>query len=740
MKNLVIVESPAKAKTIEKILGKNYKVVASFGHVRDLPKSNLGVDVEHDFEPKYIIPTKAKKTIKMLKEQFKKSDSIFLATDLDREGEAIAWHIVEAIKPSKKQVVKRVVFPSITKLAVEKGMQEAREINLDLVDAQQARRVLDRLVGYKLSPLLWRKIFKGLSAGRVQSVALRLVVEREREIQAFKPEEYWTVEANFLKDGAKDVFRSKLLQVNDADFLPINEQEAKEKEKLMQGATYLVDKLEAKDKKRNPYAPFITSTLQQEAYRRLRFSAKKTMMLAQKLYEGVEISGEQVGLITYMRTDSYNISPEGIKEIRKVITKICGQVYLPDKPILIKKKSKMAQEAHEAIRATYPGRLPKDVKQFLDNDLYRLYELIWKRTIASQMVAAVFDLTVLDIVGKNKNDKFLFRSNGVVMKFDGFLKIWDYAGAVGEDVVLPVLTESDKLNLNDLFIEQHFTKPPARYSEATLVKELEKNGVGRPSTYASIMSTIQSRGYVQKEEGRFVPQEVGFLVNDFLVENFQKIVDAKFTAKMEEDLDKIALGKNKWVPVIRDFYLPFEKEIEEKDKTISKKAVLEQPEVEELCPKCGKKLLLKMSRFGKFFACSGFPDCKYTKPAGTSKEEEEMVNKAEPCEKCGSAMILKKGRFGSFLACSKYPECKNIRSLGNEQAVDCPKCKDGKLQKRRSKRGRIFWGCNNYPKCDMAVWNEPTDQKCEKCGFVLTKNKAGNLVCEKCQKKDKKKE
>lgn len=736
MNNLIIVESPAKAKTIEKILGKGYKVVASFGHIRDLPKSKLGVDVDNDFEPKYVIPTKARKTVTNLKSMFKNADNVYLATDLDREGEAIAWHIVEAVKPPKSLNIKRVVYPSITKNEVLAGMKNPRDINYDLVDAQQARRVLDRLVGYKLSPLLWKKIFKGLSAGRVQSVALRLIVEREREIQKFKPEEYWSVEADFAKD--KNIFRGKLWQVNGAEFSPKSKQDVDGLDEILEKLDYQVLKVDAKDKKRSPLPPFITSTLQQEAYKKLRFSAKKTMMLAQKLYEGVDIAGEQTGLITYMRTDSFNITPEAIDKIREVIVNDYGQKYLPEKSVAYKKKSKLAQEAHEAVRVTYPEKRPEMMSSFLDKDMLKLYELIWRRTVASQMNPALFKATVVDIDGTDKKNNYYFRANGILMQFSGFLAVWNYPGSIGDDVVLPELTTGDNLDLEELYIEQHFTKPPARYSEATLVKELEKNGVGRPSTYASIMSTIQNRNYVEKQERKFVPQEVGFLVNDFLVEHFPNIVDIGFTAGMEADLDQVAEGNKKWKPLIKDFYDDFEKEIKTKEQSIEKSAAVADEKTSEKCPKCGKDLMLKMSRFGRFYACSGFPDCKFTKPAGTSEEEERIIKEAEPCEKCGGQMVLKKGRFGSFLACGNYPSCKNIRALDDGQSMECPVCKKGRLTKRRSKRGRIFYGCSQYPKCDVAVWNEPTEDKCDVCGFIITKNKAGVLSCERCAKKNKK--
>lgn len=739
MKNLVIVESPAKAKTIERILGKDFKVVASFGHVRDLPKNNLGVETETDFKPQYVVPTKAKKTVSMLKSMMSKVDNVYLATDLDREGEAIAWHIVQAAKPKKGITVRRVVFPAITKNAVENGMANTRLINMDLVDAQQARRVLDRLVGYKLSPLLWKKIFKGLSAGRVQSVALRLIVDREREIEAFKSEEYWTVEADFAQKKKSSIFRGKLIRVDDKNFEPTNEKEAKLFEEYLQDAQYEVEKIVSKQKNRNPMAPFITSTLQQEAYKKLGFSAKKTMMLAQKLYEGVDIGGKHMGLITYMRTDSHNLSLEAIEAIRKVIVENYGKKSLPAKPVVYKKKSKLAQEAHEAIRVTYPNKYPDKIKSSLENDMWRLYELIWKRTVACQMMPATFDTTQIDILGKKEKKNFWFRTNGIRIIFKGFLEVWDYPGSQGEDVLLPNLKEKEVLDMKELFFDQHFTQPPARFTEASLVKELEKNGVGRPSTYASIMSTIQSRGYVEKKEGKFFPMEVGTMVSDFLVKYFPDIVNVGFTAEMEKDLDKIAIGKKKWVPVIKAFYGPFVTNIADKEKNISKSEIVGNETTDEKCPNCSKPMQIKYGRFGKFLACSGFPECKHTRPFNVSKEQQEVAEKAAPCEKCGGEMVVKQGRFGSFLACGNYPKCKNIRPLvGNVVSdIKCPRCAEGMLVQKRSKRGKIFYACNRYPDCKIAVWNEPTNEKCKVCGFVMTKNKKGDLACEECKKEGK---
>lgn len=738
MNNIVVVESPAKAKTIERILGAGYKVVASFGHVRDLPKNNLGVDVDHEFEPQYIVPTKSKKVVSTLKSLFSKAKEIYLATDLDREGEAIAWHITQATKLSKKMKVKRVVFPAITKSAVLDGMSHPREINFDLVDAQQARRVLDRLVGYKLSPLLWKKLYKGLSAGRVQSVALRLIIEREREIKNFKQEEYWTVEAEFAKKNNKGSFLAKLVKIENNDFKPTNEKDAKEFEQQIRDAGYLVHDLKTKNKLRNPYAPFVTSTLQQEAYKKLGFSAKKTMTLAQKLYEGVDIGGKHLGLITYMRTDSRNISGEAIEDIRNFIKEKYGDKFLPAKANVFKKASKLVQEAHEAIRITYTKKVPDSLKKYLEKDMWRLYELIWKRTISCQMSAASFEIMTVDVLGKNGKNEFWFRANGSRLLSKGWLEVWDYPGVTGEDTILPELSSKEDLDLSDLFFKQHFTQPPARFTEASLVKELEKNGVGRPSTYATIMSTIQTRGYVEKIEGKFEPKEVGFLVNDFLVKYFPGVVDVGFTANMEKDLDEVALGKKEWVPIVREFYSPLIVAIADNEKNVSKSDLVGEEKVDEKCPNCEKNLQIKFGRFGKFLACTGFPECKFTKPLEVSEEQEKIVKEAEPCDKCGGEMVMKQSRFGSFLACSNYPKCKNIRSINDKFNVTCPKCNEGKLTSKRSKRGKVFYACDRYPKCDLAVWNEPTNEHCKKCGFILTKNKFGKLICEQCQKEKKK--
>lgn len=749
-KSLVIVESPAKAGTIEKILGKDFKVKASYGHVRDLPKSKLGVDVDHDFEPQYLIPVKAKKVVKELKEDLKKVDTLYLATDLDREGEAISWHLVTAldVEKNKKIQVKRIVFNQITEKAVKDAVANPRELDMNLVNAQQARRVLDRLVGYKLSPFLWKKVKKGLSAGRVQSVAVRLVVEREREIQAFKADEYWEVVANLEKiDGRGNVgatlrgrpnagghigpplrtsegqtFQAKLLKKDDKEIKVISKREADQVLNELEKADYIVSEVRKKEKNRNPSPPFTTSTLQQEAARKLGFSAKRTMMIAQRLYEGMNLGSHgHLGLITYMRTDSLNMAPEALDIIRKEIVSKFGKEFLPEKPNFYKNKSKGAQEAHEAIRPSHPELSPEDVEEFLDKDQLKLYALIWKRAVASQMMPAIMDTTSVDINAKN----YMFRATGSVIKFPGFIKIYiedidedDKVDDEDKEGFLPELSEKEKLDLISLNPQQKFTQPPPRYTEASLVKELEKNEIGRPSTYAPTLSTIQDRGYVRLEEKKFVPQEIGFIVNDVLVEHFPQVVDIGFTAKVEEDFDDIADGREEWHKMIKDFYGPFEKNLEEKEKEVKKEDIMGEEEITDImCPKCGKPLKVKLGRFGKFLACTGFPDCKHTQPLKETKEEAEAVEKANGgvCEKCGAEMVIKEGRFGRFLACSGYPECKNVKPM-NEQKLDmkCPECGKGDVVVKTTRRRKKFWGCSAYPDCKWASWEYPIKGKEEK--------------------------
>ena len=725
--NLVIVESPTKAKTISKFLGKNYNVKSSYGHVRDLPTKEMGVDIKNNFEPEYIIPGKATERVRELKKLAGSADKVILATDEDREGEAISWHLVEALDLDKKKNFERIAFHEITKSAIEKALENPRELDMNLVNAQQARRVLDRLVGYKLSPFLWKKVRRGLSAGRVQSVALRLIVEREREIKNFKPEEYHVIGAK-LKTKSSEEFEAKLSKENGKAFGKLgvkNKKQADEITAFLEKADYQVEAIAKKEVQRTPAAPYTTSTLQQDAINKLGWSAKQTMMVAQKLYE--------VGLITYMRTDSVNLSMESLLGARKTIENMFGKNYALSSPRFYKTKSKGAQEAHEAIRPTDPSKDPASLSN-RDSKEQKLYSLIWQRMVASQMAPAIMDSVAVDISAQQKNNKnnYTLRANGSTIKFDGFLKIYGDNGAVSENI-LPAMKEKEDLDLVKILSEQKFTQPPARYSEAALVKAMEEFGIGRPSTYAPTISTIIERNYVAKDENRkLFPEEIGFLVSDLLVEHFSDIVDYKFTAKMEEDLDEVAEGKKEWVPVIRDFYEPFAENLKSKTKEVKKEDF--QEKLDKSCPECGGDLIMKFGRFGKFVACSNYPNCKHTeKTAEEQKVDEEHAG--EVCEKCGAPMVVKRGRFGAFLGCSKYPECKNIKKIEKKTGVKCPKCKEGEITERKSKRGRIFFGCNKYPQCDFALWNKPTGETCPKCQSLLVfaakgKSKCSNKECD----------
>lgn len=707
MKNLVIVESPTKAKTITKFLPADYKVESSYGHIRDLPAKELGVDVDNNFEPAYTIPDKAKKQVDKLKNLAKNAQNIILATDEDREGEAISWHLLKILKPKKYQ---RIAFHEITKPAILKALENPRDLDQDLVDAQQARRILDRLVGYKLSPFLWNKVARGLSAGRVQSVAVRLVVEKEREREAFKIEEYWTVEAVFDKD--KEEFAAKLYAQKGKKLQKLDikdEEQAKRILTELKNAEYKVVKIEKKQSKKNPPTPFTTSTLQQTANNKLHFSAKQTMRLAQQLYEGIKLGSESVGLITYMRTDSLNLSKDFLAQTNSYIKKELGDKYAPAKPIFYKTKSKGAQEAHEAIRPTDVNRTPESMKKYLDDKQYKLYNLIWQRTVACQMTPAIIDATTVDINDKKNN--YTFRANGQTINFDGFLKIYQTAT---KENILPQLNEQDSVTAKSITPEQHFTQPPARYTEATLVKALEEYGIGRPSTYAPTIATIQDRKYVEKEDRRLKPTEMGTLVNDILVEHFKDIVDYKFTADMENDLDKIEEGKKKWQPIIKDFYTPFIKNLEKKSKELTKKELTEE-KTDEVCEKCGSPMIIKTGRFGKFMACSNYPECKNTKNLNNdedNKPEPELLE--EKCPDCGAQLVEKTGRYGKFIGCSNYPDCKFIKKKDYGTGIKCPKCGQGEVVSRRSRSGKIFFGCNKYPKCDFVSWQKPTGEKIEK--------------------------
>jgi len=678
---LLIVESPTKAKTLSQFLGKDYKVLSSFGHIRDLPKSELGVDVEKNFEPKYIIPTKAKKTVSALKKEAAKADSVILASDEDREGEAIAWHLTEALKLKNPA---RIVFHEITKNAIYQALKSPRKIDMNMVDSQQARRILDRIVGYKLSPFLWKKISKGLSAGRVQSVAVRLVVEREREIEKFIPVEYWSIEA-LLKKADKEFAASLIKQNGKAvDRLEIkNKPEADKILNDLEGAEYVIESVEKKETKRYPAPPFTTSTLQQTSWQRLKFPAKMTMGIAQRLYE--------TGLITYHRTDSLNLSEMSLVAAKSYILENIGQNYWAGKIVRYKTKKAGAQEAHEAIRPAYADKTPDSLKK-IDPRQLRLYALIWQRFIASQMASAVFMSTAVDIKTakiKNQNAKikndYTFRATGQILKFDGFLKIYPQKF---EEADLPNLEKNDKLDLVKLDSLQHFTEPPARYTEASLIRALEKNGIGRPSTYAPTLATIQDRNYIEKnEQKRFVPTEIGTVVNDMLIKNFPEIIDIDFTAKMEKELDEIAEGKEAWQKTCKDFWKPFSKNLEEKYKEVKKTDLI--------------------------------------------KETDKI------CLKCGAAMIERFGRFGKFYACSRFPECKHTESIENKKLIldiKCPACDEGEIVQRKTKKGKIFYGCGRFPKCDMAFWDKPINEFCPKCGAILTEKgksiKCSNKKCD----------
>jgi DNA topoisomerase-1 len=680
--NLVIVESPTKAKTIQRFLPAGFTVKSSYGHVRDLPKKNLGVDTANNFEPKYVVPLLARKRLGEIKKVLPKAEKIILASDEDREGEAIAWHLTQALK-IKPEETERIVFHEITKSAIAAALKNPRQIDMNLVNAQQARRILDRLVGYELSPFLWRKVAKGLSAGRVQSVAVRLIAEREREIQAFKPEEYWSIEALFGKKSSEE-FSAQLIKKNGETVPKPGIKTQAEAEKIaadLKEANFEIAAIEKKDALRHPAPPFTTSTLQQEAANKLHFSAKQTMQIAQQLYEGVALGQEgEAGLITYMRTDSLNLASEAVTAAADYIAEKFGKEYLPDSQRLYKTKSKGAQEAHEAIRPTDINLEPGKIQSYLTPQQFKLYNLIWRRTLACQMADAVIDTLTVDVeAAKNKN-VYIFRANGSQIKFDGFLKM--YNGKIKENI-LPPLEEKEKLDLKKLMPDQHFTQPPARYSEASLIKALEAEGIGRPSTYAPTISTIQDRNYVQKNADRkFVPTEIGFIVNDLLVEHFPQIVDIKFTAHVEEDFDEIATGKIAWTEAIKEFYEPFKANLEKKYTQV-KKQKKEPITTDEICPQCGANLLIRTSRFGQFYACSQYPKCRYTKNIADPKQNLDMP---------------------------------------------CPKCLAGEVVIKRTKRGKIFYGCSRWPECDFASWDKPNGQKCPLCGQPLTENKYG-LKC-----------
>ncbi len=734
-KSLVVVESPAKARTISRILGSKYDVKASIGHVRDLPKRDLGIQIEDGFLPKYVVPKEKARTVKEIRDAAQKAGNVYLATDPDREGEAIAWHLLEAADLGALPL-HRVVFHEITPEAVQEAFEHPRDIDMKLVDAQQARRVLDRLVGYRLSPFLWTKVRRGLSAGRVQSVAVRLVVEREREIQAFTQQEYWTIDAELEKPQVAPSFRARLQgHVGKRQKLEIpNETEAQRLVAILQSAAYRVLSVQTKTQPRRPAAPFITSTLQQEASRKLGFTTKRTMQIAQQLYEGLSLGAEgEVGLITYMRTDSTNVAASAQQETRAYITERFGREFLPASARVFAKKVKGAQEAHEAIRPTHVRREPEAVRRYLNNDQNRLYNLIWQRMVASQMADALFDVTTVDIEGMPSagQNPLLLRATNTQLQFAGFRQVYiegrddDTEEDLGNNP-LPALSEADALRALGFFPEQHFTEPPPRFTEATLIKALEEKGIGRPSTYAPTMSTIQDRGYVEKD-GRYLrPSDLGSVVNDLLVEHFQDFVDVGFTAGMEDELDDIANGDRRWQPVVQEFYNPLEKAL-----TLAKETAPKQVETTDVqCPECGKPMLIRWGRRGRFLACSGFPECKGTLPL-EGEEQEAPQQTDEQCPECSSPMVIKSGRFGRFLACSRYPECKGRKPFTVTTGVRCPR-DAGELLERRSRRGRIFYGCSNYPKCDFTTWTRPLPQPCPNCGGLVTAERDNKAKCTVC--------
>ena len=737
-KSLLIVESPAKARTINKYLGKDFNVIASVGHVKDLPKSKLGVNIEDNFTPEYVTIKGKGNIISNIKKEARAAEKVYLAPDPDREGEAIAWHIASEIKDKEKLC--RVLFNEITKKGIQEAIKKPLPIDQHKFEAQQARRILDRLVGYQISPLLWEKVRRGLSAGRVQSVALRIICEREAEIKAFNPVEYWSVTAR-LEGEAPPPFEAKLVKVSGKKADLKTGEETNKLLKSIKGADYIVSKIDKKERKKNPYPPFITSTLQQDAARRLRFSAKKTMMLAQRLYEGVDFGTEgPVGLITYMRTDSTRVADEAIDSVRTFIADKYGDDFLPSKPRQYK-SSKSAQEAHEAIRPTSMEHTPELAKPLLDRDQFRLYELIWNRFIASQMNPALMDQTSVDI----QANEATFRVTGSVIRFPGFMSVYTEAkereDEADKDKILPAFNEKQVLKFHEITPRQHFTEPPPRFSEATLVKELEDKGIGRPSTYAAIISNIQDREYVNVDQRRFFPTELGLLITELLVENFPDIINVEFTANMEGRLDDIELGKADWVKAMKAFYDNFSKELE-RAKLQMRDVKREEIPTDIVCEKCKANMVIKWGKMGEFLACPNYPECKNTsnfKRDASGKIEivvEELEMSDEKCPKCSKQMVVRRGRYGRFLACSDYPECKGTRALSI--GIKCPVCKEGDISERRSKKGKVFYGCTAYPKCTFATWDRPVGEVCPLCSapFLVEKTSKREGTVIKCIEKD----
>jgi DNA topoisomerase-1 len=744
--NLVVVESPAKAKTIEKYLGKDFQVLASYGHVRDLVPKEGAVDPDNGFRMNYQVIDRNDRHVQAISKSLKRADALYLATDPDREGEAISWHLYELLKGRgllKDKPVHRVVFHEITKRAVQDAIAHPRELSTDLINAQQARRALDYLVGFTLSPLLWKKVRRGLSAGRVQSPALRLIVERELEIEAFQTREYWTVEADTAKD--EKPFSAKLTRFESEkieQFSITDETRARQVEAALAragGGKLKVESIERKQRRRNPPAPFITSTLQQEAARKLGFTAQRTMRIAQQLYEGVDIGGGAVGLITYMRTDSVNLAQEAIGEIRDFIGQRFGADQLPGSPRVYKTKAKNAQEAHEAIRPSSVGRTPRELAAHLSKEQHRLYELIWKRTVACQMIHATIDTVAVDLSCGPGN---LFRATGSTVTSPGFMQLYmegkdDAAAGEGDEKLLPPMREGEVLDLLAIRPEQHFTEPPPRYTEASLVRALEEHGIGRPSTYASIISTLQDREYVNLEKKRFYPTDVGRVVNRFLTDHFTKYVDYGFTAGLEDELDAVSRGEEDWVPLLEQFWRPFKDKVDHTHVNVKRSDVTHEA-LDEACPTCGSPLSIRLGRHGRFVGCTKYPECDYTRDleGGNQEKEEPQTVEGRQCPQCGSALVVKQGRYGKFIGCSGYPACKHIEPLEKpvDTGVACPVCRQGSLMRRKSRRGKIFYSCSTYPKCDYAVWDEPLAEPCPRCGWPVltlktTKRSGTRKVC-----------
>jgi len=745
-RNLVIVESPAKAKTIEKYLGKDFQVFASYGHVRDLVPKEGAVNPDDDFAMRYELIERNEKHVQTIAKAAKLADVLFLATDPDREGEAISWHIYEILKQRKlleSKPVHRVVFHEITKRAVTEAIEHPKALSTDLINAQQARRALDYLVGFKLSPLLWKKIRRGLSAGRVQSPALRMIVERELEIEQFITREYWSIDAESIAE--EQAFRARLTHLDGKKLeqfsITTEDQAHKAQRELVStaGGKLTVTQVEEKERKRNPAAPFTTSTLQQEASRKLGFTTRRTMTVAQQLYEGIDVGGETVGLISYMRTDSVTLANEAVAELRELIATRYGDGFVPDKPPQYKTKSKNAQEAHEAVRPTSAFRVPEQIKSHLSPDQFKLYSLIWKRAVASQMIHATINTVAVDLAC-GEQEQGIFRANGSTVTHPGFMSVYqegkDDGAPEDEEGYLPKLTQGQVVKLIEIATSQHFTEPPPRYTEASLVKTLEEYGIGRPSTYASIISTLQQRKYAELESKRFRPTDVGRIVNKFLTEHFTRYVDYNFTAHLEDDLDAVSRGEKNWIPLLREFWGPFIALIEDKDESV-KRADVTHEELDEVCPDCGSKLSIRLGRNGRFVGCTNYPECKYTRNLNDDGPQTppEVVD-GRVCPKCEAPLVIKTGRYGKFIGCSGYPGCKHIEPLEKPEdtGVECPECKNGSLTKRKSRFGKLFYSCSTYPACTYAIWNPPLNEPCPNCAWPLltlkvTKRRGAEKVC-----------